>query len=505
MESGNIARVAILGAGVAGWMSAAFLANMLGPNIQVTLVDLGDENEQTFDEASLPPLKAFLQNLGISEQDLIAKTQGSMKLGTQFVNWGTLGNRYFHPHGAYGAEFDAVPLHQYWLKARQQTETAPDLADLSLACVLASESRFTLPVPDRRLIQSTIDYAYHMDTGLLIQVLADYAMARGVVVIGGALSDVTIDSHTGFVTQLNLVDGQSVPADLFLDCSGQKGRLIKETLNSGFEDWSAYLPCNRAISISCARGNEFSPFTRVTAREAGWQWRIPLQHKTSTGYIFAREQMSDDSAIGNLMDNLDGRALAARTIVDFTNGKSTEVFKKNVVALGGAAGFLDPLETTSLHLIQSALFRLLALWPKKDCDPVIAQEYNRIANQEWHSARDLLILHYKATTRADTPFWQSCMDMEIPDSLKTRLALWQSNGRLVSPHPEVFQSSSWLSVLVGQSTLPVSWDPLADARADRIDFVDKLLGLKRVIAETASQMPVHKDWVEKHARGPRTG
>jgi tryptophan 7-halogenase len=503
MENRNIRSVAIVGAGVPGWMSAAFLANMLGPSVSITLIDLGDQNETLFDEASLPPLKAFHQNLGINEADVIAKTQGSMKLGTQLVNWGSLGNRYFHPHGAYGAEFDAVPLHQWWLKSRAENPDTPELQDLSMAWALARENRFTVPVPDRRLIQSTFDYAYHMDSALYAAYLRAYATSRQVKVVQGDLVDVGIDKDTGFVADLKLSNDASVAADLFIDCTGQKSRLIQGALKASYQDWSSYLPCDRAISVSCAKGGEFTPYSRVTARDAGWQWRIPLQHRTSTGYVFATALMSDDDAIGSLMDNLDGPALGEPVVTAFKNGRLDKAFHKNVVALGGAAGFLEPLEATSLHLIQSGLTRLLALWPTRDCDPIVVNEYNKVTATEWDLARDFLVLHYKATSRSDAPLWRTCKDMPIPDGLQSRLDHWTSFGRLISPQAEIFQSASWLSVLVGQGIVPSTGDPLADCRADGVDYQSRILGLGRVIQETTTQMPLHREWIDKQARGLR--
>lgn len=503
MEDRNISSVAIIGAGVVGWMSAAFLTHMLGPSIQVTVLDLGDQNEIVFDEASIPPLKAFHQNLGINEADLIAKTQGSMKLGTQFVNWGSLGNRYFHPHGSYGAEFDIVPLHHWWLKARATNPQTPSLDDLSMAWAMAQEGRFSHPVPDRRLIQSTFDYAYHMDSKLYADYLATYATSRGAQHVEGIIADVGLDGETGFVRHISLENGGKISADLFIDCSGQQAVLIEGALASGFESWSKYLPCDRVVSVSCAKGGDFTPFSRITAQSAGWQWRFPLQHRTSLGYVFTSSDLSDDNAIGALMDNLDGRALTVPIVSAFRNGKRNHTFLKNVVALGDAAGFLEPLEATKLHLIQSGLIRLLALWPTCGCDPTTVHEYNAVTAGEWELARDLLVLHYKATTRSDAPLWRLCSDMEIPDSLEHRLAHWRRFGRLVSPRPEVFQSASWLSVLIGQNLMPTTWDPLVDARAGSVDFDGRLSGLSRIITETASQMPLHREWIDKHARGPR--
>jgi tryptophan 7-halogenase len=503
MENRTTKTVAIVGGDIAGWMSAALLKHTLGNSVSITLIDLGTYTTDVLTQATIPPIKAFHNSLGLNELDIIAKCQGSMKLGTQFVNWGTLGNRYFHPHGTYGAEFDIVPLHQWWLKARGADDTVPDLADLSMSWALAQEGRFTMPVADRRMIQSTIDYAFHLDPGLYREYLKRFATSCGVNVIATDLASVDCDPETGFVTQIVLKNGDALDADLFIDCS-HNGALLKQIEGTdAFIDWTASLPCNRAITVSSKMGGEFTPFTRITARDAGWQWRMPLQHCTSLGYVFASDLISDDDAVSALMDNLDGPAIADPIITSFVNGRRKDVFYKNVVAIGDAAGFLEPLEATRLHFVQSALTRLLALWPTRDCSPVLTRQYNELTAAEWDLARDMLILHYKLTARTDTSLWRTCKDMTIPDSLQTRLEHWENNGRLVSPRPELFQSASWLSVLVGQGHMPQAWDPLADAREDRVDYQARLAGIARVIQDTATQMPLHRDWIDKHARGVR--
>jgi tryptophan 7-halogenase len=504
MAIANINSVVIVGGGVAGWMSAACLATMLGDKVAITVLDCELGPVTCARVATIPPIKAFHAMLGIDEAELIAKTQGTMKLGTHFVNWGALGNRYFHPHGAYGAEFDAVPLHQWWLKSRHEAATTPSLDDLSMAWAMARESRFSRPVPDRRLIQSTFDYAYHMDEALYANYMASLAKARGVSCVVGDIGEVQLDPTTGFVDALQLSDGQTLSADFYIDCSGAKALLIGQALKTEFEDWSHYLPSNRAISVTCERGGEFTPYTRITQREAGWQWRAPLQHHTNTGYVYAADYGSDDEAMGTLLDNLDGRILGQPVVTHFTNGRRDRAFHKNVVALGDAAGFLEPLEATSHHMIQSGLTRLLALWPRKDFDPILAQEYNQVTANEWDMARDFLVLHYHATTRSDTPLWRYCKDMTIPEGLATRMAHWRASGRLISPRPEVFQSASWLSVYVGQGYETTGHDPFADARENRVDYQGRLAGIARLIEETSGQMPLHRDWIDKNCRGART-
>jgi tryptophan 7-halogenase len=503
MENKSIAHVAIVGGGVAAWMSAAFLAQMLGDGVTVTVAELEGCDDGYVARASLPPIKAVHATLGLAETDVLSATQGSMKLGTQFVNWGQLGNRYFHPHGTYGAEFDAAPLHQWWLKEKAQHPDTPGIDHLSLACALAQDGRFTHPVPDRRMIQSSLDYGYHMDNALYVDLLRKRALAQGVKHLHATDIGVIQQGDTGIIEGVTLGDGQSLSADLFLDCTGQKALLIGQALEVSFEDWSAYLPCDRIMNVCTARAPDFAPNTRVTAREAGWHWRIPLQHRTSFGYVFASSYCSDEDAAGSLLENIDGRPLADPIVTSFKNGRRQNSFVGNVVAIGEAAGFLEPLEATSVQVIQSALSRLLALWPSSTNDPLVAHEYNAVSNDDWDLARDFLVLHYHLGSRAESPLWRYCSNMAIPDSLTHRLAHWHHGARLVSPKAEVFQASSWLSVLVGQGDVPATLNPLVEARAGQVDYLARLAGLRSLIETTAPTLPNHRDWIEKHARAPR--
>lgn len=504
MSDLTIKSVVIVGGTIAAWMSASTLVTMLGGSVAITVVETADLNQANNINASLPPIKALHQMLGIDEADLLSKTRGSMKLGTQFVNWGSLGNRYLHPHGSYGAEFDPVALHQWWLRACQEGDPAPPLEALSFANALITEGRFTHPVQDRRLIQATFDYAYHLDESLYKQYLAALAKSRGVRTIEAEVKHATLNSETGHIEALLLSDGQSISADLYIDCSGSRGVLIKEALKADFEDWSASLPCDTMIGVSCEAGTDFSPVARITAREAGWQWRTPLQNQTSTGYVFSSRHQSQDEALGSLFDNLDGRALGEPTLTTFHNGRLITPFSKKVVALGEAAGYLEPFEATALHFVQSGLTRLLALWPTTSFDPIIAQEYNKVTQTEWDLARDFLVLHYHASNRVDTPFWQQCKLMPISNSLSHRLAHWRASGRLISPQAEVFQPASWLSIYIGQGIMPSGRDPLVDARQNSVDSIGRLEGIARIIAETASQMPLHKDVIDKSYKARRT-
>jgi tryptophan 7-halogenase len=503
MENQNITSVAIVGGGVAAWMSAAFIAHMLGKNVSVTVVEIPEGDDACLRGSTLPPIKAFLGTLGMTEAQVISKAQGSMKLGTQFVNWGQLGNRYFHPHGNYGAEFDAVPLHQWWLKQCADDGGTIGLDQLSLASALAGLGRFTHPVPDRRMIQSTHDYAYHLENTFLADVFKARAVEGGVALVSATDIHVRLEGENEYVVGVSTAEGIDVDADFFLDCTGPKSLLIGAGLNTPFENWSAYLPCDKVLTVSSERASDLLPFSTNIARDAGWQWRAPLQHETQNGYVYASKHCSDDDALAVLMENLDGRALSQPKTHGFINGRRAQSFVKNVVAIGDAAGFLEPLESTSLQLIQSALTRLLALWPTKAFHPIVAQEYNELTATEWDLARDFLVLHYHLNTRSDSTFWRACQDISVPDSLKHRLQHWDAGARLVSPRSEVFQSASWLSVLVGQGALPKGRDPLVEARVDLVDYNARLAGIVSIIVQTAATMPSHREWIDKNARGPR--
>jgi tryptophan 7-halogenase len=504
MTKENLQTIAILGGGVAGWLSAATLATMLGKAVSITLIECAIDRPTPATPSCLPPLKALFSMLGLEEAKLLSVTQGTMKLGTEFVNWGALGNRYFHPHGTYGAEFDPVPLHHWWLKARADDGTTPDLRDLSLATALAQEGRFTPPAPDRRLIQATLDYAYQLDPVLLEGHLKQLSLTLGVTVVTADVSEVALKSNDGFVDALTLSNSQKISADFYLDCSGPSRQLISKALNVPFESWAQYLPCDTALQVRCQNGPEFAPSTRITQREAGWQWRATLQHETSIGHVFASQYLAEDDALATLMDNLDGRLIGEPASRQFENGRMKTPFHKNVLAIGDAAGFLEPLESTALHFVQSAVTRLLALWPTRTFEPSLIAAYNDVTATEWERARDFLILHYHATTRTDTPLWRACKDEAIPDSLAERLSHWQTRGRLISPGPETFQSPSWLSVYVGQNVQCGGWDPLADYRAAQVDYQTRLRGLAKVIQETVAAAPHHKQFIDTNCKAERT-
>ena len=495
----SLKSIAVIGGGSAGWMAAAALSNAVQGDCSITLVESEAIGTVGVGEATIPPIRLFNQRLGIDENDFVRHTQGSFKLGIQFVDWGRQGHRYFHPFGPFGADFDIVPLHHYWLKARKEGDATP-LDDYSMAWAAASRGRFDRPMRDPRMVQSTYDYAYHFDAGMYAAFLREYAEQRGVTRIEGKIVDVALEPESGNIDSVMLDGGERVAADFFIDCTGFRGLLIEGALETGYEDW---LPCDRAAAVQCAHGGEFTPYTRSTAREAGWQWRIPLQHRIGNGYVFCSRHLGEDEACATLLDNLDGEPLTDPRVLRFTTGRRKKFWNRNCVAIGLAAGFMEPLESTSLHLIQTGITRFLALFPDRRIDRLAVDEYNRLTQLEYETVRDFLILHYCATERDDAELWRECAAMSIPETLKVKIDNFRSYGRLVSTGIELFQNPSWLAVLVGQFVDPERYDPLTDQRAG-VDGAARLAGLKRVMGEAAEAMPTHRAYINKHCRAEST-
>ena len=500
MSDRRLEHIAIIGGGSAGWMAAAALSKTLRGGCRVTLVESEDIGTVGVGEATIPPIKLFNQQLGLDERAFLKATQGSFKLGIEFVNWARQGHRYFHPFGQYGADFDQVPLHQYWLRARAAGDDTP-LEDYSMAWVMAQRNRFSHPTRDPRQAQSTFDYAYHFDAGLYARYLRESAEQRGVHREEGRIVDVRLRGEDGFIDRVVLEDGREVSADFFIDCSGFRGLLIEGALHAGYEDWRHWLPCDRAVAVPCASGGEFTPYTRSTAHDAGWQWRIPLQHRTGNGYVYCSHYLDDDAARNTLVGHLDGEALGDPRLLRFVTGRRRRFWHRNCLALGLAAGFMEPLESTSLHLVQSGIQRFLALFPDRDFDPLVIDEFNALTVREYERVRDFLVLHYHATERDDAPLWRYCAHMDIPDSLRHKMEHFRRYGRLVTDGWELFQNPSWLAVHIGQFNWPQRHDPLLDERSD-VDAERYMASIRRAMREVADSWPTHEAFIAQHCAAP---
>lgn len=493
-ENRNIRQVIIVGGGSAGWMTAAALSNTLTQNCSITVIESDEIGTVGVGEATIPPIKILNQTMGLDEAEFLKRTQGTFKLGIEFVDWAQLGHRYFHPFGSHGVQFDLSPLHQYWLRNRHRPG-APGLDEYSMAWAAASRGRFDKPSQDPRSVQSTYEYAYHFDATLYARYLREICEKRGVQRIEGRIVHVGLRAEDGFVEKLRLQDGREFAGDLFIDCSGFRGLLIEEALHTGYEDWTHWLPCDRALAVPCAPAGEPTPYTRSSAREAGWQWRIPLQNRIGNGYVYCSQFISDDEAAAVLMSHLDGKALAEPRPLRFNAGRRKQFWNKNVIALGLASGFMEPLESTSLHLVQSGISRLLALFPDRDFDPVVTAEFNRIAINEFERIRDFLILHYKLTQRDDAPLWRYCSAMSIPQTLQHKIDHFRRYGRLVTEGMELFGNASWLAVHIGQLNWPQRHDPLIDLR--RLDGDAMLARQHAAMAQAAQAMPTHAAFVQR--------
>jgi tryptophan halogenase len=493
-----IRSIAILGGGTAGWMAAAlFSCKLRGIVDRIQLIESPDIGTVGVGEATIPPIGLFNGALGLDEADFMRQTRATFKLGIQFRDWGRLGQTYFHPFGVYGTAPEMDAFHHCWLKARRHGETRV-FEEWSLNAVAAQLNRCMRPEENGSLA-ALYAYAFHFDAGLYAQYLRRYAEQRGVLRLERNVLDVELRATDGFIQALQLDDGQRVEADLYIDCSGFRGLLIEQSLHTGFEDWTHWLPCDRAIAVPCASAAELTPYTRSTARAAGWQWRIPLQHRIGNGYVYCSRFISDDEATATLLAHLDGPKLAEPRLLRFTTGRRRQFWNKNCIALGLASGFMEPLESTSIHLVQSGLMQLAALFPDRSFDRADAAEYNRLQIGEIEHIRDFVMLHYHATERDDAPLWRYCRSMPIPDSLAYRKNLFCSSGRVACYDKELFVEPNWLSLFIGQRCWPRRFDPLADIPS-LADTERRLARLKEQIRRTAESMPTHEQFIAEHGR-----
>ena len=490
----------VVGGGTAGWMAAATLAHILdAERIDVTLVESEAIGTVGVGEATIPSILTFNNMLGIDENALFAKTHATVKAGIEFVNWGRLGERYLHPFGDFGPDIETLPLHHHWLRAKAAGYSR-DLSEFAIMVHAARSGRFMRPnTSDKRSPFAGVNYALQFDATLYARFLRDYAEARGVRRIEGRVAEVRRNAESGHVEALLTDDGREIPGEFFIDCTGFRGLLIEGALEAGYEDWRNYLPVDRAVALPCEQVGDPVPYTRATAHGAGWQWRIPLQHRLGNGHVYCSEYISDDEALDVLRSNIDGAPLAEPKFLRFTTGHRRKFWSHNVVALGLSAGFMEPLESTSIHLIQNGLARLLKLMPDRRFPRAVEDEFNRRTLWEYQRIRDFLVLHYVMTERDDTPFWRHAQTLPVSDSLRGKMELFKATGRVHRDGSELFSESSWLAVLHGQGMEPEGWDPVVD-RFDLDATVARLDGVARVIGQAVATMPTHAEFLRGEGR-----
>lgn len=490
--------IVIVGGGTAGWMTAAALAKVVGKQADsITLIESDRIGTVGVGEATIPHLRYFNNKLGINEHDFIKATNATYKLGIEFVNWGKIGDSYIHPFGEFGAEKNGVSFHHYWRAAQDFGDEVP-IFDYSLPVAACKAGRFDYPSKDKRSIYSTYAYAFHIDASQYAKYLQNYSANLDVKRIEGKITHVTRDKSSGDILSVELEDNRVIEGDLFIDCSGFKSLLLQQELEVEFEDWSHWLKCDRAVAVPCESPFTPPPYTQATAQKAGWQWKIPLQHRTGNGYVYCSDHISADEATQSLLNNLEGAALADPNYIKFKAGRYKQGWKNNCIAIGLSSGFLEPLESTSIYLIQAAIMSLIEYFPAFDSNnDVLRDEYNRQMQIEYDRIRDFLILHYHATEREDSPFWQHCKNMEIPESLQFRMQAFQENGYVDHYDQGLFLIPSWIAVYLGQGITPKGYHPNV-SQLPPLELLKSLAELRKMINNATDRLPTHQQSLNKH-------
>jgi tryptophan halogenase len=494
-----INKVVIVGGGTAGWMAASVLSRLkAGRNLDITLVESEEIGTVGVGEATIPPFVEFNQLLQIDERELLAESQGSFKLGIQFQNWGQVGDSYIHPFGAYGYHMGGIAFHQIWHRMKEAGERRPIQA-FNLETMAAYHGKFARTEDYAQEDLPPVNYAYHLDAGRYAAFLRKYSEKRGVIRQEGRINDAELDQETGFVKSVTLESGNTIEADLFIDCSGFRGLLIEQTLKTGYDEWTHWLPCNRAVALPCNRddGSPAPPFTKATAHTAGWQWQVPLQHRNGNGHVYCDAYMTADEAHDILVNNIAGKPTADPNHLRFVTGKRKKFWNKNVVALGLAAGFMEPLESTSIHLVNTGLNKMVALLSLDGISPSQEEAFNRLTTKEYIRIRDFLILHYNATERTDTEFWNYCRTMSVPDTLTEKIELFKLNGQIFREEDELFTETSWAAVMMGQRIAMGGHSAVADTFD--VPVVSKEMDeMEKSIRFVVQHMPGHAEYLKRY-------
>ena len=488
MDPQTVKRVVIAGGGTAGWVAAAALVKQLGPLLDITLVESDEIGTIGVGESTIPTSRTFHQLLGIDEQVFMRETQSTFKLGISFENWGRIGDRYIHSFGEIGRQSTwMAPFHHFWMEAKAQG-FGGSLSDYCFELKAAEAERFATGEG------ATINYAYHLDATLYARFLRKLAEPAGVRRVEGKIARVERDGESGFITALALESGARVEGDLFLDCTGFRGLLIEQTLETGYEDWTHWLKTDSAYAVQTESVGPPVPYTRAIAHQAGWRWRIPLQHRVGNGIVFASDSMSDDEAKAKLLNDIDGKALFDPRLIRYRTGRRLKVWNGNCVALGLSSGFIEPLESTSIHLVKIAITRLIQAFPFGGISEAAAERFNEHSRQEIENIRDFIILHYHLNQR-DEPFWQRCREMDVPDSLTQRIEAYRDGAQAYQDGIDLFRVDSWVQVLMGQGLEPQSYHALAKMMP-AAELRDALAALKTNIDTAVGKLPSHEAFLQ---------
>ena len=493
MQGQPIQNVVIVGGGTAGWNAAALLVRMMSRVITITLVESDEIGIVGVGEATIPPVIRFNNALGLNEDDFLKSTQGSIKLGIQFENWGDLGDSYMHAFGEVGRDFAFCPFHNFWVRS-QQLGIEADFWDFSPNYQAAVRHKFGKVSPQSGNGDGGIPYAYHFDAGLYAKYLRGYCESQGVSRVEGIVAHSSICPDTGFIKSLTLKSGQEIQGDLFLDCSGFRGLLIEQALQTGYEEWSHWLPCDRAVAVPSESTGSIRPYTRSIAHTAGWQWNIPLQHRTGNGHVYCSSYVSDDEACNTLLSHLEGAPLAEPRQIPFKTGRRKLQWNRNVVSLGLASGFLEPLESTSIHLIQTGIRRLMDNFPHQGIRQIDIDAFNKQSKLEFEQIRDFIILHYKINQRTDSQFWIDCRNMSVPETLEQKIELFKRSGKVLRYSDELFAEVAWYQVTLGQGLIPEDYHPIADSLSEQ-QMLRMFAELRAMIGETVSRLPIHDQFL----------
>ncbi len=488
----KIRKVVVVGGGTAGWMSAALLKRVLGEQVEIELVESEQIGIVGVGEATIPPIQRVNAVLGIDEAEFLRETKSTIKVAIKFENWRVPGESYYHTFGAPGRSQAFCHFHHFWTRAQQAGHTS-NLWDYDLNYLCAEANKFAKLQVDDPIWE--LQYAYHFDASLYGAFLRKYSEKRGVKRTEGLIEQVNINPESGHVESLVLQDGSVIAGDFFVDCSGIRGLLIHQKLNTGYEDWGHWLPCDRAMAVPTERFEETLPYTRAIAHSAGWQWRIPLQHRNGNGLVYSSKHYSDDEAANILLSNLESETIDEPKIIPYRTGRTRKQWNRNVVAVGLSSGFLEPLESTSIYLIQSAIVRLIHLFPHAGVTDELMEEYNRQSSTEYELIRDFIIMHYYLNERDDSQFWRDMRNIDLPERLTRKIELFRSNGILVQDHLDVFLEPSWLQVMLGQGVVPQDYHPIADSLSDE-QLQEKLANMKKLKMEPLPKIPSHDEFLK---------